>query len=78
MYRANGLEPFDDASALLGLLTDDPALHWSLRELQSQLGWSCERLCDTIGELLRDGLAHERNGFCWASRAAAQARLLLT
>jgi hypothetical protein len=78
MYRAKGLEPFDDASALLGLLTDEPSLHWSIQELQNHLGWSPERLSDTIGELVRDGLAHEMNGFCRPSRAATQARLLLT
>jgi hypothetical protein len=77
MYRAQGFEPFDDASALLGVLTDEPTVHWSRAELQLQFGWQPERLEDALAELQREGLAHYQSGFAFASRAAASARLML-
>jgi hypothetical protein len=78
MYRMKGLEPFDDESALLGLLTDEPSVHWSSAELRLQLGWPAERLDDAITELERDGLAHRRGGAIWPTRAAVRCRTLLT
>ena len=47
MYRANGLEAFDDAGAVLGVLTDEPQVHWSEAELRQQLGWPAEHLTRT-------------------------------
>jgi hypothetical protein len=71
-------EAFDDAGALLGILTDDPRQHWSWSELQLQMGWPAERLDDALAELERDGLAHRHDRFCWASRAATRTRELMT
>jgi hypothetical protein len=77
MYRAMGREPFDDASALLGVLTDEPQHHWSQAELRLQMGWSEERLEDAVADLERDGLAHCHDGFTWPARAAVRCRELL-
>jgi hypothetical protein len=77
VYRVTRREPFDDAGALLGLLTDEPEVHWSNGELQIQLGWDASRLADVLFELVGDGLAHRQGGFAWASRAATRCRELL-
>ena len=77
MYRATNREPFDDPSALLGVLTDEPHIHWSRAELRLQMGWPAERLEDALAELQRDGLAHSSDEFVWPSRAAVKCRELL-
>ena len=77
MYRLNGFEPFDDASALLGVLTDDPAIHWSMAELGLHMGWEQDRVETVAAELRRDGVAHDEGGFVWPSRAAVRCRELL-
>jgi hypothetical protein len=77
MYRARGLDPFDDQSALYGLLTDEPHVHWSTNELRVQLGWSEEQLADALAELERDGIVHRSGRFCWPTRAAIRSRVLL-
>jgi hypothetical protein len=70
-------EPFDDAGALFGVLTEDPRVHWSRSELELQMGWDTVRVEDTLAELERDGLAHRHGPFAWATRAAARSRELM-
>ena len=70
-------EPFDDAGALLGVLTEDPRVHWSRTELELQMSWDTVRVDDTLAELERDGLVHRHGPFAWASRAAARSRELM-
>ena len=67
-------EPFDDAGALFGVLTEDPRVHWSRSELELQMGWDTVRVEDTLAELERDGLAHRHGPFAWATIAAARSR----
>lgn len=77
MYKAHDAQPFDDPSALLGVLTDEPEIHWSRGELQTQMTWPPERLDDALAELEREGLAHRHDGFAWPTRAAVRCRELL-
>jgi hypothetical protein len=70
-------EPFDDAGALLAILTDDSRQHWSWSELQLQMNWPPARLEDAVAELERDDLLHRHDGYVWASRAATRTRELL-
>ena len=46
-------------------------------ELELQMRWPSERLDDALAELVRDGLAHHRDGFAWASHSAIRTRELL-
>jgi DNA-binding IclR family transcriptional regulator len=75
--RDDQLEPFDDAAAVLALLTDEPRIQWSEAELHLQMGWPPERISDALTELRRDGLAHQQGGFAWPTRAAVRCRELL-
>jgi DNA-binding HxlR family transcriptional regulator len=66
-----------DAGIVLGVLTDEPQVHWSAGELQRELEWPSERLQDALAELQRDGLAHRGEAFTWPTRAAVRCRELL-
>lgn len=70
-------EAFDDPGALLGILTDEPNVHWSERELQLELGWPDVRVSDALAALERDGLTHRIGSFAWPTRAAVRSRELL-
>jgi hypothetical protein len=78
MYRAKGLEPFDDESAVFGVLTDDPRVLWTIPELEREFGWSGERVQDALADLDRAGLVHRLGDFAVPSRAAVRSRELLT
>jgi metal-dependent amidase/aminoacylase/carboxypeptidase family protein len=77
MYREQRLEPFDDASALLGTLTDEPHALWAIPELEREFGWSSERVQDALADLGRSGLAHQIGNAVFPSRAAVRCRELL-
>jgi hypothetical protein len=77
MYRVKNLDAFDDPSALFGLLTDEPHLTWSVRELETHLGWDAVRVVDCVSDLERDGLAHRLGSFIFPTRAAVRSRELL-
>jgi hypothetical protein len=71
------MESFDDdARAVFGVLTDEPAVHWSPHELELQMGWRPERLEDALAGLERHGLIHRRDAV-WPTRAAVRCHELL-
>jgi hypothetical protein len=77
MDRTRNPEPFEDDGAVFGLLTDDPRLHWATSELERELGWSKERVQDSLASLARDGLINRTGSVVFASRAAVRSRELL-
>ena len=71
------VEPFEDAGALLGILTDEPHTHFNRSELARDLGWFEGRVDDALAELSRAGLVNRHGAFAFASRAAVRCRELL-
>jgi hypothetical protein len=67
-------DPHDALSAVMGLLFEVHPAQLSCEEIRRELaGLGQTRVDDALAHLTRVGLAHKRDDFCWATRAATEA-----